>query len=118
MTLVECWYGKETFVNHLELFGCIAKVYIPKNCIKKLDAKRHPFFMMGYYDESKTYRLFDAIKQQIIIRINITFHDKVPGVNLLKSSYNTLDNDPFGIIEDSSSTTFLSYLNHSIDCYS
>lgn len=42
--------------------------------------------MMGYSGESKSYWLFDHIKQQIIIRRNAIFDEKYSGIKILNSS--------------------------------
>jgi len=61
MTLVKRWYGKKPSVGHLCVFGCVVWAHIPNDCRKKLDEKSHAFIMMGYSEESKSYRLFDPL---------------------------------------------------------
>lgn len=70
---------------------------------KKLDVKSHVCIMMGYSKESKAYRLFDPIKQQIIIKRNMIFSEKSIGIKLLKSSSHLLHNDPFDIVSNNGS---------------
>jgi hypothetical protein len=62
MTPVERWCGKKPSVNHLHVFGCVSWAHISDDCRKKLDAKSHACIMMGYSEESKSYRLFDPVK--------------------------------------------------------
>jgi len=54
--------------------------------------------MMGYSEESKSYWLFDPIKQQIIISQNVIFNEKNCRIKLLNSGmvYSVL----FDIVED------------------
>jgi len=49
-------------IGHLINFGCIAWDNIPNEKRKKLDAKSHACIVMGYFEESKAYILFDLIK--------------------------------------------------------
>jgi hypothetical protein len=46
------------------VFGCVSWAHISDDCKKKLDAKSHACIMMGYSKESKSYRLFDPVKQK------------------------------------------------------
>ena len=55
---------------------------------------------MGYSEESKSYGLFDPVKQQIIIRHNVIFDEKNYGLGLLKSPSSPSYIDPFGIVKD------------------
>ena len=54
--------------------------------------------MMGYSKESKSYRLFDPVKYQIIIRRNVISDEKYSGIKLLNSSSGLLHSDPFDIV--------------------
>ena len=56
--------------------------------------------MMGYSEESKSYLLFDLVKQHIIIRCNLIFDEKKYGLELFKSSFGSSQSVPFGIVED------------------
>lgn len=60
--------------------------------------------MMGYFEESKSYKLFDPIKQQIIIKRNVIFDEKILGIKLLNSSSSILHSEPFDIVADNGST--------------
>ena len=54
--------------------------------------------------ESKYYRLFDPIKQQIVIKRNVIFGEKYSYFKLLNSSFGLLHYDPFEIIFNTGST--------------
>ena len=54
--------------------------------------------MMGYSKDSKAYRLFDLIKQQIIFRKNVIFDEKSLGIKLWNSFFGLLHSDPFDIV--------------------
>ena len=53
---------------------------------------------MGYCEESKSYQLFDPLKQYIIIRRNVIFDENYLRIKFLNSSYGLLHSDPFDII--------------------
>ena len=79
MILVEEWNGNKSSVSLLRTFGCVTWAHINDNYRKKLDAKRHACIMMGCSDESKDYRLFDPIKQQIIVSKSVMFDEHILG---------------------------------------
>ena len=55
--------GWKPSIKHLRTFGCVSWVHISDNCRKKMYAKSHSFIMMGYSDDSKSYRWFFPLKQ-------------------------------------------------------
>jgi hypothetical protein len=57
-TLYELWTGREPSLNHLRVWGCLAKakVFIPN--IRKLDTKIVSCHFIGYPDKPKGYRLY------------------------------------------------------------
>jgi len=86
MTIVERWCGKNPSVSHPRVYGYVAWAHIPNDCKNKLDTNIHACIMMGYSEESTTYRLFDYVKQQIIMKRNVFFYEKSLGINLLNAS--------------------------------
>jgi hypothetical protein len=64
VTLAKKWSGRnpQDILEPLDALWA----HIPNDRRKKLDAKSHACIMMGYFEESKAYRLFDLIKQEII----------------------------------------------------
>jgi hypothetical protein len=62
VTEVKRWCGNKPSFNYLCVFGCVVWAHIFDNCKKKLDAKNHACNMMGYYEESKAYQMFDHVK--------------------------------------------------------
>jgi hypothetical protein len=100
MTPLEKWSGRKPSVRHLKMFGCIAWAHIPNDKRKKLDAKSHACIMVGYSNESKSYRLFDLVKQEVICRRDVVFDEKTLGVSLLNSSSRLLSSDPFEIVKN------------------
>jgi hypothetical protein len=71
-----------------------------------LDAKSHACIMMGYYEESKSYRLFDPIKQEVVCwRVGV-FDENTLGITLLNFSSTLLSSDPLDILENSRLTNY------------
>ena len=103
VTPIKKWCGKKLSVSHLRTFGCVSWVHILDDCRKKLDEKSHACITIGYSEVLKAYRLFNPVKQKIIIRNNVIFDEKNFGLGLLKSSSSLSYNDLFGIIEDTRS---------------
>ena len=101
MTPVEKWCRKKPSINHLRTFGCVAWAHISNDYRKKLDAKSYACIMMGYY--SKSYQLFDLVKQHIMIRRNVIFDEKTLGIKLSNSSSSLLHNYPFDIVASNGS---------------
>lgn len=73
--------------------------------------------MMGYFEESKAYRLFDLVKQQIIIMKNVIFDENTSGIRFLNSSFGSSYNDRFGIVEDKGSTVPFMCISSSLLTY-
>lgn len=70
------------------------------DCRKNLDAKSNACIMMSYAKELKAYRMFDLVKQHIIIRCNVIFEEKASSLGLLKTTSGSSYNDLFGIVKD------------------
>ena len=53
--------GKKPSISHLRMFGCVTRAHISDDYKKKLDANSHTCIMMDYYEELKSYQLFDPV---------------------------------------------------------
>jgi hypothetical protein len=62
MTPVRRWCGRNPSIIDLFVFGGVSWDHIPNDFRKKLDAKSHVFIVMGYFEKSKSYQLFDPVK--------------------------------------------------------
>ena len=93
MTL-EKWSKRKPLVKCLIMFKCIAWLHVLDDKREKLHAKSHACIQMGYSKESKAYKLFDPIKQQIICKKDVVFDEKTSSITLLNSSSSLLSNDP------------------------
>jgi hypothetical protein len=65
-----------------------------------LDEKSHSCILMGYFEDCKSYRQFDPIKQQIIIIINIQLNEKCYGIMLLNASFVLFQGHPFDVVSE------------------
>ena len=59
-TPFETFYDEKPSVSHLRTFGCAAHVHVPLEHRSKLDSKSQKMIFIGYSQESKAYRLYDA----------------------------------------------------------
>jgi hypothetical protein len=57
--------GKIPFIRHLRIFGSLTYLYVSKEDRKKLDSKTKKCLLVGYDDESKTYRLYNNTRKKI-----------------------------------------------------
>lgn len=58
----ELWFGSEANVNHLRVFGSKVYIHVPKQCRRKLDAKSLECLFVGYEENVKGYRIWNAEK--------------------------------------------------------
>ena len=71
-TFEQFYSGKTPKFRHLQVFGYLAYVHIPKDNRTKLDSKTFNCFFLGYDTESKVYRLYDPNKKKIILSKDVT----------------------------------------------
>jgi hypothetical protein len=55
----EVWYGKNTSVAHIKVFGCDAFLHVPKEKRRKMDKKEVKCIFIGYKEGMKRYKLLD-----------------------------------------------------------
>lgn len=75
MTPEEAWSDQTPSVGHFKLFGCIAHAHIPKEKRKKLDDKSIKCVMFGVSEESKAYRLYNPVDNNIITSRDVVFDE-------------------------------------------
>lgn len=56
----EAWSGQNTNLSNLKVFGCIAYAHVPDQLRKNLDDKAEKCIFVGYIEETKAYRLYNA----------------------------------------------------------
>jgi hypothetical protein len=62
MISLEKFTRRKPSIRHPKTFGCIAWAHALDIKRKRMDVKSHVCIMVGYFDEFKSYRLFDIIK--------------------------------------------------------
>ena len=60
-------------VSHLKFFGCVAYAHVPDELRKKLDKKWQKCIFVGYYEDTKAYKLYDPVARKVIITRNVQF---------------------------------------------
>ena len=76
----EEWSGEKPTIKHLRPFGCKAYVHVPVQKHSKLDSKSVEGIFIGYSEESKAYRIFDAIKREVNVTHDVIFDECRPSV--------------------------------------
>jgi hypothetical protein len=61
------WTGSKHNVAHLKVFGCITYTHVPDELRRKLDNKGHKCIFVGYFEETKRYKLYDPVARKVII---------------------------------------------------
>ncbi|XP_018403755.1 PREDICTED: retrovirus-related Pol polyprotein from transposon TNT 1-94 [Cyphomyrmex costatus] len=85
ITPEEAWSNRKPDLQHLRIFGCKAMAHIPKQLRKKWDAKSSEYIFVGYYEDSKAYRLWDPEHRSIV---------KARDVIFLENTKTTVSPDP------------------------
>lgn len=76
-TPYEQWIGKVPNIKHLRVFGSEAYAHVPKQFLKKFDARARKMIMVGYEEESGNYRLYDACTKKVSVSRDVTFNESV-----------------------------------------
>jgi hypothetical protein len=69
----EAWTSMKHNVAHLNFFGCVAYTHVPDELRKKLDNKGHKCVFVGYYEDTKSYKLCDLIARKVKISRDVEF---------------------------------------------
>ena len=97
-TPFEGLYGKKPNVKHLRIFGCTAYGHIPKQSRGKLDSKSIKCIFLGYSSLQKGYRLYDPIKNKVVICRDVIF-DESNFASFQKEFENNVNINPNPCIE-------------------
>lgn len=74
-TPYQAWFGKIPNIHHLRVFGCVAHVKDVTPNLTKLANRSNQAIMIGYEIGSKAYRLFDPIRNKIIVSRDVAFEE-------------------------------------------
>ena len=67
ITPYEAWHGKNPFVAHLHVFGCLAYSLVPQQHRKKLDDKAMKCIFVGDTTKSKGYKLYHLQTKGLLV---------------------------------------------------
>lgn len=65
LTPFETWYGVKSNVSHLKVFGSICYTHIPDIKRNKLSQKAEVGVLVGYYNNTKGYRVFNPLSKKV-----------------------------------------------------
>lgn len=66
MTYVEAWSHVNPDVSSFRVFGSAAGAFILDAQGKAMERNSHPLIFVGYYEDSKAYRLFDLVSREVL----------------------------------------------------
>ena len=75
MTPEEAWSGRQPFVDHFKIFGCIAYAHILDEKRKKLYDKAEKCVFIGVSETSKAYKLFNPLTKKIVTNRDAIFDE-------------------------------------------
>jgi len=75
-TPYEVWHGKKPGVKHLRTFGCIAYVKRVGPGISKLSDRSVPGVFLGYETGTKGYRVYDPVKDKLMVSRDVLFDEQ------------------------------------------
>jgi hypothetical protein len=79
VTPFETLNGSKPAVHNLKVFGCKDFAHIPKENMRKLDAKAIKCIFIGYCSEFKAYNLFDPATHKVFASRDVCFHEQEAG---------------------------------------
>ena len=71
----EIWSSKKPNLKHVRVFGCKAMVHVPDEKRSKFSPKSRECIFVGYCNDAKGYRLFDAATSKIIVCRDVVFFE-------------------------------------------
>lgn len=74
----EVWSGERPSLSHLRVFGTRVLAHIPKQSRKKWDKRSKECIFLGYAEDGKGYRLFDACSRRVFKARDVIFLENAP----------------------------------------
>jgi hypothetical protein len=75
-TPFEAWFGRKPGVKHLRTFGCTAYAKCLGPGLNKLADRAVPGVFFGYAPGTKGYRVYDPVKDRLMISRDVLFDEK------------------------------------------
>lgn len=86
------------------MFRCMVCAHKIDGKRNKLNDKSHSYIILRYANDSKPYRLFYPIKQEVMFKSSVVFDEKNLGISLLEASYRLSSRDPLEILKNIKTT--------------
>src|SRR4051812_26661764 len=75
-TPYELWKNRKPNISYFHPFGCVCYILNTKTHLYKFDSRAHKCFLLGYFERSKGYRVYNTETLVVEESINIIFDDK------------------------------------------
>ncbi len=75
ITPYHLWKGNSPDLSYFRVFGSKCWYVVPKNKVRKLDARSKEGLMMGYSSQSKGYKIWDVETSKLIVSRDVTFSE-------------------------------------------
>jgi len=75
MTLEEAWRHVKPDVSTFRVFGSPSWALTPVEKCKDMDKKIQPLIFVGYFEDMKSYRLFDPISKEFFFQRDVCFNE-------------------------------------------
>ena len=79
-------------VSHLKNFGCVAYAHVPNELRKKLDKKGQKCIFVGYFEDTKAYKLYDLVTRKLIISHEVQFFENESWDGTVKKNVKIVSN--------------------------
>src|SRR3954466_14372632 len=76
-TPYELWKNRKPNISYFHPFGCVCFILNTKDYLGKFDSKAQKCFLLGYFECSKGYRVYNTETLIVEESINIRFDDKL-----------------------------------------
>jgi len=75
-TPYEAWFGQKPGVKHLKTFGCVAYAKTVGPGVSKLTDRAVSGVFLGYELGTKGYRIYDPVKDKLLVTRDVVFDEK------------------------------------------
>jgi len=75
-TPYEAWFGRKPGVKHLKTFGCVAYAKTVGPGVSKLTDRAVSGVFLGYEPGTKGYRIYDPVKDKLLVTRDVVFDEK------------------------------------------
>ena len=76
-TPYELWKGKKPIVKYFKIFGSDCYILHDRENLEKFDAKSDKGYFLGYYSNSRAYRVYNLRTKTVMESLNVLINDEV-----------------------------------------